>query len=115
MVYSFVGSSSRGGKSKVILPLSSMTRWAGKGRPALEMKFVSRSVRLVSSNFTAWAGSIGCCRITLLILNLHGRLSAWDFSHKYAASVSKTLPPHLGHLPIDCLPVKSILGTGFFG
>src|SRR5229473_533550 len=42
---------------------------------------------------------MGCCRMILLILNLHGRLSAWDFSHRKTPSVSNTWPPHLGHLP----------------
>src|SRR5262249_13919690 len=41
---------SRGGNSKVALPESSRTKYAGKGRPALEMKCSSRSVFPVVSS-----------------------------------------------------------------
>src|SRR5208283_3471570 len=63
----------------------------------------------------ACAGSIGCCKISRLILNRHGLESACDFSHKYPASVSKILPPHFGHLPSGALLVKSIFGSGALG
>src|ERR1043165_7981115 len=75
-------SPSRGTNSNVTLPISSITRYAGNGRPALEMNSRNRSVRLSASNLAACARSIGCCKISLLILNEHGRLSACDFSHR---------------------------------
>src|SRR5258705_3226390 len=58
---------------------------------------------------------MGCCKIVLFILNLHGLFSACDFSHRNVPSVSKTWPPHLGHFPIGCCPVKSIFTTGSCG
>src|SRR5438067_625622 len=53
--------------------------------------------------------------MTLLILNLQGRLSLCDRSQMKPDSVSNTPPPHLGHLPIGSWPVKSIFATGSFG
>src|SRR5208283_5606546 len=111
----FYFSPSRGGNSNVTLPLASITRYAGKGLPALEMNLPIKSVLRVTNNFCAWAGSIGCCKISRLILNRQGLESACDFSHRYPASVSKTLPPHFGHLPSGVLPVKSIFGIGSLG
>src|SRR5208283_1422143 len=75
-------SPSRGGNSNVILPLSSITRYAGNGLPALEMNLSISSVLRAAKSFCTWAGSMGCCKISRLILNLHGRASACDFSQR---------------------------------
>src|SRR5688572_19272822 len=76
-------SPSRGGNSKPVLPVSSTTRYALNGRPDFaETNFSRRSVLPAVNSFWIWVESIGCWRITLPHLNLHGRESAWLFSQR---------------------------------
>jgi hypothetical protein len=73
-------SPSRGGNSKLALPVSSRTRKAGKGRPVLEMNFCSRSVLPAPRSLAICARSMGCCRMILPDLYLQGLTVAWIFS-----------------------------------